>query len=132
MPLSEEPAQSLAGLNRNRAVLSRRPVNGFNRGQVPQTFHSIGLRIPAPVNRLGEGVEFESKFIDHLELLLEPSALNLAKKTALLFKSKCGIQGGPTPVAMNLYERSGPRAVTGCPLANQAVGMRQAKGDAVF
>src|ERR1700674_5466027 len=99
------PSRSLAGLDRNRSVLPRRTVESLNRGHIPQTFHSIGFGVASPVNRFREGIQFQGKLIHHFELLLEPSASDLAKKTALLFKSKRRIQRCPTLITVHLHKR---------------------------
>src|SRR5277367_4231377 len=93
----------LAG-NRNRAVLPRRTVDGLNGRHVTQTFHSIGLRVVSLVNRFCECIEFKNKFVNHFEFLLEPSAPDLAKKTAFLFESEGRIQRCPAQATVDLHK----------------------------
>src|SRR3981081_1292818 len=95
---------SLAGLDHNCALLLRRTIDCFNRGHVAQTFHSIGFWVAFPVNRFREGVEFQSKFINHFELLLEPPASDLAEEMPLLFESKTRIQRCPALVTVDLQK----------------------------
>src|SRR5271156_4153245 len=77
--------------NGNGAVFTHRAVNGLHRGDVAQSLHAIRFRVAVATNAVREGIEFQNELVDHFELLLEPSALNLAKESAFLLEGECGV-----------------------------------------
>src|ERR1700687_308550 len=123
MGLSRRFASGGVRIDGNRPVFARRPINGLNRGYIEKPFHPVSLRVTLASDAVGKMVEFQNKLVHHFEFLLEPSALDLAKKPALLLKGERGVQGGPSFVAMDLHERSRPGTVAGGALADEGSGM---------
>src|SRR5580704_17263091 len=87
--------------------------------------------MPAP-DAVGKMIDFQNELIDHFELLLKPSPLDLAKEPALFFKRERGVQRSPSFLAVNLDEGSRLGAVARSALANQTFGVRESERDAVF
>jgi len=81
---------------------------------------------------VGEMIDFQNELIDHFELLLKPSPLDLAKEPALFFKRERWVQRSPSFLAVNLDEGSRLGAVARSALANQTFGVRDSERDAVF
>src|ERR1700730_15276604 len=96
----------------NGAVFTCRTIDGLNGRNVAQSLHPIRFRIAAEANAVREAIEFQNELIDHFEFSFEPSTLNLAKQTTLLFERKRGVQRGPTLLAVDLDEGSSHGAVT--------------------
>src|ERR1700736_2856353 len=114
------------------AVFPRRLIDRLNRGQVSKPLHSVRLRLMPASDAVGEMVEFQNELIDHFELLLKPSPLDLAKEPPFFFKRKRGVQCGPSLFAVNLDKGSRLGAVARSSLANQTFGVCESKRDAVF
>src|SRR5712692_717053 len=119
-------------LDRDRSIFTRGTVNGVDRGHVAPSFHAVRLRVAPLPDALRKGIELQSKFVYHFELLLEPPPLNLAEQPALFFESERRIQRRPAFVAVHLQEGGSCRAVTGSSQAYQAVGVNETKSDVIL
>src|SRR5579859_6298022 len=132
MGLSRRFASGGVRIDGHGPVLPRRLINRLNGRDVSQPFHTVSLRVTLATDAVGKMVQLQNKFVHHFEILLEPSALDLAKEPALFFEGERGVQGSPSFVAVDLHERRGPGTVARRALADQASGMSEAEGDAVF
>src|SRR5579863_3775410 len=111
----------------NRPLFAGRTVDSLDGRDVAQPLHSVSFRVAPATDAVREGIQFKNELIDHLEPLLEPSALYLAKETALLLEGESRIQRRPTLFPVHLHEGRGDGAITRGALAHQAVGVGEPK-----
>src|SRR5579871_192781 len=131
-PLRDIPYLSRELFHWNRSPFLHGPVDCLHRRHIAQPFHAVRPGIMSLTYPGRECVKFEGEFVDDLESLLEPLALDLPEQASLFFERERRIECGPPLLAMYLDKGGGSRAVTGRSLANQAPGMRQTECNTVF
>lgn len=69
-------------------MLLRRCVDGFHYGDVAQACDAVGLRFAVFLNAFRKMFDLQAKFIDRLELFLEPLPRDFSEETAFLIIGK--------------------------------------------